>query len=214
MKAIAGRLADFHIMHINVLYSKLWPDRKNSLPPPARFCLARKFSADLDPFTFMIAEAMFAHDRPVPKAASTPGAAPANLRRTAAPPAVLILIAHGSKDPRWRAPFETFLRDLESDLGPGRVRLAYMEFASPTLFDVVDLCVAEGHRNLNLLPLFMAAGAHLATDVPEQVAQLSVRYPQLRISVLPPIGEDPRILWLMRQVAKETALAAELAADA
>jgi len=55
------------------------------------------------------------------------------------------------------------------------------------------------------LPLFMAAGAHLATDIPEQVALVRRRFPQITVEVLPPIGEDARVMRLVEQIAIEAA---------
>ena len=42
-----------------------------------------------------------------------------------ADPAV-ILLAHGSRDARWQAPFERLAGELVASRGPGAVRLAYL----------------------------------------------------------------------------------------
>ncbi len=117
----------------------------------------------------------------------------------------LVLLAHGSKDPRWCALFERIAHELQKDLGKQRVRLAYMEFVGPTLMDVARNCVGEMTLNLRLLPLFMAVGAHLATDIPEQVAKVRGQFPQMTIEVLPPVGEDARMVQLVLQIAREAA---------
>lgn len=116
----------------------------------------------------------------------------------------LVLIAHGSKDPRWREPFERLYLSLRSSLGH-RVRMGYMEFVNPTLMDLADECSQGGMRKIRVLPLFMAAGAHLATDIPEQVKQVRERHPRLEVEVLAPIGEDPRMFALMQQIVNEIA---------
>jgi sirohydrochlorin cobaltochelatase len=74
----------------------------------------------------------------------------------------LVLYAHGSEDTRWRQPFERLASDLQQQLGAERVTLAYMEFAEPTLMPVAEAVFGEGTRRLAILPVFMAAGAHLA----------------------------------------------------
>ncbi len=117
-----------------------------------------------------------------------------------------VLLAHGSRDPRWREPFERLYLQLRSDLGDD-VRLAYMEFVGPTLLEVAEECVIAGVTEVQILPLFMAAGAHLASDIPEQVEQLSRRFPLLKVQILPPIGEDPRVFLMMREIIREVALA-------
>src|SRR5205823_2753121 len=73
----------------------------------------------------------------------------------------VILLAHGSREPRWRAPFA----QLERDLG-APFYLAFLELGSPTFADAVAAARAAGARELRVLPLFMAGGAHLERDVP------------------------------------------------
>jgi sirohydrochlorin cobaltochelatase len=115
----------------------------------------------------------------------------------------LVVFAHGSRDPRWRAPFETFVATLTADLGADKVRLAYMEFVTPTLADMAEEAVRDGVQQLKILPLFMAGGAHVDRDIPEQVTAVQKRFPSLNLSVLPPIGEHPRLVALMQEIARE-----------
>jgi sirohydrochlorin cobaltochelatase len=116
----------------------------------------------------------------------------------------LLLFVHGSKDPRWRAPFERMTAELKKKVGEARVRLVYMEFAKPTLLDVAAEAAHDGVKYLKLLPLFLAGGAHVANDIPEQVGEVIRRHPSLRIEVLPPVGEDPRFAALLLDIAIES----------
>ena len=84
------------------------------------------------------------------------------------------------------------------------MRLAYMEFVEPTLMDVARQCVGQQILHLRILPLFLSIGAHLATDVPEQVSQAKAQFPQLKVELLAPIGEDPRLTGLIQQIVIET----------
>ena len=162
---------------------------------------------ELDPITFPVAK--FAASSQCPKSGQSvrsiiPRRAVDNPNRSAKG-MCLILLAHGSKDPRWCVPFERIARDLEKELGKQRVRLAYMEFIEPTLMDVARECVQQMTLNIRVLPVFMAVGAHLATDIPEQVAQVRQQFPQIEVEVFPPIGEDARVVWLVEQIAIEAA---------
>jgi len=116
----------------------------------------------------------------------------------------LVLLAHGSKDWRWRIPFERVVDAVQGQSGKTKVRLAYMEFAEPTLMDVVRECAGQQILHLRILPLFLSIGAHLATDVPEQVNEAKAQFPQLEIEVLAPVGEDPRLAGLIQQIVIET----------
>jgi sirohydrochlorin cobaltochelatase len=118
-------------------------------------------------------------------------------------PTVLVLFAHGSPDPRWREPFVRLQESLERELGPGRVWLAYMEFARPSLLDVVKFLRGRGIRKVRLLPLFMSAGGHVAADIPRQTAEALEVYRDMTIQVLPPVGEHPVLTEALHAIARE-----------
>ena len=114
----------------------------------------------------------------------------------------LVMIAHGSRDPRWREPFERLHATIRRTTSKS-VKLAYMEFISPTLIECARDAVAEGATQIEILPVFMAGGAHVATDIPEQAQQIRNQFPELEVNVLPPIGEDRRLFSLMCEIVRE-----------
>jgi len=119
----------------------------------------------------------------------------------------LVLFAHGSADSRWKRPFEELAASLQQTLGISAIRLAYMQFAEPTLSDVATEAARDGVGQLRVLPVFLAAGAHIERDVPQLVCEVQERYPQLDVVLLPPIGNDRRVAQLLRTLALEAATA-------
>lgn len=113
----------------------------------------------------------------------------------------LVIFAHGSPDIRWRLPFEELTASLTERHGADRMRLAYMEFVRPSLADVVREAARDGKLHLRVLPLFLAAGAHVAEDIPRQIAAVQMSFPQVKIELLQPIGEHPRVKELFREIA-------------
>jgi|tagenome__1003787_1003787.scaffolds.fasta_scaffold18666636_1 sirohydrochlorin cobaltochelatase len=114
----------------------------------------------------------------------------------------LVMIAHGSRDPRWREPFERLHATIRRTTSKS-VKLAYMEFISPTLIECARDAVAEGATQLEILPVFMAGGAHVSTDIPEQAQHIRDQFPELEVNILPPIGEDRRMFSLMCEIVRE-----------
>lgn len=102
----------------------------------------------------------------------------------------LILLAHGSSDAHWRAPFEQFRDALVPRLDTP-IRLAYMELCAPSLEDSVAQLVSAGTTQIEVLPLFFAAGRHLRNDVPAQIEQIAHEHEGLDITLLAPVGEHP-----------------------
>jgi sirohydrochlorin cobaltochelatase len=119
----------------------------------------------------------------------------------------VILIAHGSRDPNWRRPFERLVEELTTDLGADAVTLCWMEFAQPDLQAAVADSLRRGFRRLTVLPMFLAGGAHLATDIPQQVDAARQASGGVEIEVLPPIGEHPRFTALLRELTRDAVLA-------
>jgi len=115
----------------------------------------------------------------------------------------LVLIAHGSRNPHWRGPFEAILKELRQEYGEDRVYLSFMEMSAPTLPEVVRELVEAGERQLRIMPIFMARGNHFDHDIPEQTAELMRRHPGVTIEILPPIGSHPRFAVMMSELVQD-----------
>ncbi len=118
---------------------------------------------------------------------------------------MLILIAHGSHDPRWRASVERLAESLQADLGQNKVGLAYMECTPPTLMDVASEAVRAGETELRVLPLFMTGEGHVDRDIDPLVEQLRRSLPSIEVQRLPPVGQHPAFLGLLRRIALDEA---------
>ncbi|MDN3525127.1 CbiX/SirB N-terminal domain-containing protein [Halomonas sabkhae] len=114
----------------------------------------------------------------------------------------LILMAHGSSDPRWREPFERVHQAAAERLSQP-LRLAYMELCDPSLEDTVAELAEAGIEHADILPLFFAAGRHLRKDVPAQVDALETQHPSISLSLLSPVGEHPDFIAALAGVIAE-----------
>ena len=103
---------------------------------------------------------------------------------------MLILLAHGSRDPKWRESIHTLAEAVGARGGEEEVRVAFMQFDGPSLPDVVAEASREGHGRLRLLPLFMASAGHVDKDIKPLVRELSQKHPDTHLELLAPVGED------------------------
>ena len=101
----------------------------------------------------------------------------------------IVLFAHGSRDPGWAAPFERLALRVRERRPDARVAVAYLELTPPTLEDAVAALVADGAREIAVVPVFLAPGGHVRRDLPVIVEALRARHPAARLRVLPTIGE-------------------------
>jgi len=129
-------------------------------------------------------------------------------RSAAAAPAPLILIAHGSRDPRWRASIEDVVRAVQEQVGREAVSLAYMDRAPPTLAHAVAAAVQAGSRHLRVLPLFLATEGHVDRDIRPLVQQAMAAHPGVSIEFLPPIGQLAGFQQLLVSLASEASASA------
>lgn len=119
-------------------------------------------------------------------------------------PSALVLLAHGSRNPNWRAPFDHLLKSLRKEAGEDRVYLAYLQMASPSLADVVDELASRRVRTIRILPLLMSAGNHAYEDIPAEVAALQAKHSGLSVEILPPIGSHLRFKAMLEDLVKES----------
>ena len=115
---------------------------------------------------------------------------------------MLILIAHGSRDPKWRAPFERLTEALTKDLGADGVRLAFMECTPPTLMDAAAEAAGLGAKHVRVLPLFLASGGHVDHDIPPLVDAAREAFPKIMFELLPPVGDHPAFAELILRLAR------------
>ena len=115
--------------------------------------------------------------------------------------AAVVIFAHGSRDPVWRAPVEAVaqrVRELDPTLA---VACAYLEMSEPDLISAANALIAAGARQLSVLPLFIGVGKHAREDLPKLLHQLVAAHPAVEFHVRPAVGEEPSLIEAMAQLA-------------
>ena len=116
---------------------------------------------------------------------------------------MLIIVAHGSRDPNWRASVESLAESLEADVGPDRVRLAYMDHTPPALEDVVSEAVGRGVVRVRVLPLFLANEGHVDRDIRPVVERLRAIHRSVEVTLLPALGQHRAFREFLAKIALE-----------
>ena len=115
----------------------------------------------------------------------------------------IILFGHGSRDPLWRRPIEAVAARLTAQQPALLVHCAYLELDQPDLPAAVAQLVAQGATEITVVPMFLGAGKHAREDLPELAQALGRAYPDVRLKLQQPVGEDPRVLDLLATIAIE-----------
>ena len=113
----------------------------------------------------------------------------------------IILFAHGSRDPLWRAPIDAVALAIARQHPQMQVRCAFLELTDPDLNTALTELVGVGMQHIRIVPMFLGTGKHAREDLPELVCQLRERYPSIGIELLGPIGEHPDMIRQMAEIA-------------
>lgn len=102
---------------------------------------------------------------------------------------VLLIIAHGSRSRTANAEVAALAQQLtDADSGFDRIDFAYLEIAEPRINAAIALLAEEGASAVTIFPYFLAGGAHVAVDIPAQLAEAQKLFPRIRFSTLPHFG--------------------------
>ncbi|MEU9999089.1 CbiX/SirB N-terminal domain-containing protein [Streptomyces sp. NPDC050848] len=117
---------------------------------------------------------------------------------------VLLVVAHGSRDPRHAATVHALVRRVRS-LRPGlRVETAFLDFNLPSVPGTLDRLAAEGVRDVVALPLLLTRAFHAKADIPAVLRQAP---PSLRIRQAEVLGPSPLLVAAVERRLYEAGLA-------
>ena len=109
------------------------------------------------------------------------------------PEPALVLVAHGSRDPRWAAPLEALAHHLRRQQ-TAPVVLAFLDYMKPLAADAIDGLVADGAQRVAVVPALLGAGRHTRQDMPPLVAEAQARHPSAEITLAPALGQSDAVL--------------------
>ena len=115
----------------------------------------------------------------------------------------LILIAHGSRNPRSNDEVCQLCTRLSAQAAVTEVVPAFLELAEPTLEATVRQVAASGASRILVLPYFLNSGRHVTEDVPALVEQARLAHPDMRIELLPHVGGTQPFLSALEAIITE-----------
>ncbi|PBC60515.1 cobalamin biosynthesis protein CbiX [Streptomyces sp. Tue6028] len=108
------------------------------------------------------------------------------MRRPVSP--VLVVIAHGSRDPRHAATVHALVRQVRARRPGLRVETGFLDFNIPSVQGVLESLAAEGVRDVVALPLLLTRAFHAKADIPAVLREAPSR---LRIRQADVLGPSP-----------------------
>ncbi|MFJ8715581.1 sirohydrochlorin chelatase [Streptomyces violaceus] len=116
---------------------------------------------------------------------------------------VLLVIAHGSRDPRHAATVHALVRGVRTLRPDLRVETGFLDFNVPSVQGVLESLAVQGVRDVVALPLLLTRAFHAKADIPAVLADAP---PQLRILQAEVLGPSPLLLAALERRLYEAGL--------
>lgn len=115
----------------------------------------------------------------------------------------LLLVAHGSRRDASNDEVRALTERVRETAGGNDfadIECAFLELAPPTIPEGLARLIERGAQHITVLPYFLAAGRHVAEDIPAEVETTRAEHPDIHIEIAPYLGTSeamPRLLLTM-----------------
>lgn len=106
----------------------------------------------------------------------------------------LLIVDHGTRSEAANARFAELAARIAEARSEWLVEHAHMEIAQPDFETGIALLVERGASAVLVHLHFLGSGYHVRESIPELVARVRAKHPQIPIETTAPLGDDPRVL--------------------
>lgn len=116
----------------------------------------------------------------------------------------LLVVAHGSRREASNDEVRKLVEliSIRSGIRFKMVMPAFLELASPSIPEGIELCIKKGATEVVVFPYFLSAGRHVTEDVPAEVELKRKEYPQIPIKITNYLGSNQGIADLVLELVK------------
>jgi sirohydrochlorin ferrochelatase len=118
----------------------------------------------------------------------------------------LLIVAHGSRDPRHAATVHALTGRVRAARPGLRVETAFLDFNAPGVGQVVDRLAAGGVRDVVALPLLLTRAFHAKTDIPAVLRQTTARHGRMRVRLADVLGPSPLLTAALERRLRQAGL--------
>ena len=116
----------------------------------------------------------------------------------------IVLFGHGARDSRWREPFDRLASLWRTQHSQVRVELAFLELMQPSLEEAISELAGDGATEVVVVPVFFGQGGHLRNDFPVLLSACQEKFPEIKLSATPAVGEDEAVLQAIIEFSART----------
>ncbi len=121
-------------------------------------------------------------------------------------PRHLLIIAHGSRRQASNDEVRRLGERVAGLRSPGidRVQVAFLELAEPDIAAGLRCCAMAGATEIIVLPYFLAAGTHVAEDIPAELARFADSHPHIQLRLTAHLGASAALPRAMLDMATDS----------
>lgn len=114
-----------------------------------------------------------------------------------------LFIAHGSREPAALDGFNSLLSTIRNAIKAYPVLGAYLTLNEPSIATAIESAMKQGVDDYVIVPLFFFEGSHVKKDIPQILADLKLKHPQLNFQVMPPMASiDSFAEWVVGNTSR------------
>ncbi len=116
----------------------------------------------------------------------------------------LLVVAHGSRREQSNTEIKELAQRIAAQAGQDfdLVECAFLELADPLIPDGLKSLASQGAKTIRVLPYFLAAGTHVASDIPSEVEKGKAELNDVDVEILPYLGTHSELPSLMLSLAR------------
>lgn len=113
----------------------------------------------------------------------------------------LLIVAHGSRRDASNEEIRTLTEKLRQHPAndADHTSCAFLELADPGIPDGIQQCIDKGANTVVVYPYFLSQGRHVAEDIPNEVKEKQLEYPDVKIVIAKYFGSSERVIELLAQ---------------
>ncbi|MED1741758.1 sirohydrochlorin chelatase [Bacillus swezeyi] len=116
----------------------------------------------------------------------------------------ILYIGHGSRLKKAQKEAAAFLEGCKGNMSEPIQEVSFLELAAPDIETGFKTCAEKGATHIAAVPLLLLTAAHAKKDIPEELADVSSRYPSIRVTYGKPIGVDQEVVKAVLTRIEET----------
>lgn len=117
----------------------------------------------------------------------------------------VLYIGHGTRSKQGTAEARDFFEKVREKVEHPIQKLCFLELTEPAIEEGFELCIQQGATEVTVVPLFLLAAGHIKQDIPDALAPLKERFPDIQVKMADPFGVQDRILDAIAELVRREA---------